>query len=231
MTITPSVGLPATPMAWRRQPAGAMARAAPSSSVCRVTILCRRSRLPGVRQPPRSCALAPGTLCAIPITKDLNGSRRQFGQRAWQRVFDAVPQLQQQLVGNQPLAALHYSDRYLRSPLTVVLIRALLGALADFPGGVVADTQCAIATSALQRNDTQEPRWLHHDWQDATDRRQVFEQIFDGLGKFALSEAWHAQLPHARELRLTWMDGAVWTMRLDQGVGYWRACNYREPRL
>ena len=172
---------------------------------------------------------APGTLFPIAITNELNGSSRQFGQRAWQRVLDAVPQLQKQLVGNQPLAAVHYSDRYLRSPLTVLLIRELIGALADYPGGLVANTRVAITTSALQRNDTQEPRWLYHDWRDATDRRQVFEQLFDALGQFIFYEKMHPQMPHARELRLTWADGMVWTLRLDQGVGYWRACNYPAP--
>jgi DEAD/DEAH box helicase domain-containing protein len=123
----------------------------------------------------------------------------------------------------------HYSDRYLRSPLTVLLIRELLGALADYPGGLVAGTRLAITTSQLQRNDTQESRWLHHDWRDATDRRQVSEKIFDSLGQFILYEKVYTQMAHARELRLSWSDGSVWTLRLDQGVGYWRACNYREP--
>ena len=95
-----------------------------------------------------------------------------------------MPQLKKRLGGNQPLAALHYSDRYLRSPLTVLLIRELSGALADYPGGLVASTQLAITTSQLQRNDTQESRWLYHDWRDATDRRQVFEKVFDSLGQF-----------------------------------------------
>jgi DEAD/DEAH box helicase domain-containing protein len=122
------------------------------------------------------------TLCALPIAAELNGSSRQFGQRAWQRVFDDVPELHKQLVGNQPLAELHYSDRYLRSPLTVLLLRELLGALATYPGGLVVSTRFAIATSQLQRNDTQEPRWLYHDWRDATDRRQAFEKVFEALG-------------------------------------------------
>jgi hypothetical protein len=78
----------------------------------------------------------------------------------------------------------------------------------------------------LQRNDTQEPRWLYHDWRDATDRRQVCEQLFDILGQFIFDEKMHPQMPHARELRLTWADGKSWILRLDQGVGYWRACNY-----
>jgi hypothetical protein len=170
-----------------------------------------------------------GMLLPIAITNELNGSRRQFGQRAWQRILEAEPPLQKRLVGKQPLAAVHYSDRYLRSPLTVLLMRELFGALAHYPGGLVANTQLAITTSVLQRNDTQEPRWLYHDWRDATDRRQVFEKLFDALGQFTLDEKVYAQLPHARELQLTWADGMVWTLRLDQGVGYWRVCNYPAP--
>ena len=100
-------------------------------------------------------------------------------------------ELHKRLVGTQPLAELHYSDRYLRSPLTVLLLRELLGALADYPGGLVASTCFTIATSQLQRNDTQEPRWLYHDWRDATDRRQVFEQIFETLGQFVFDEERH----------------------------------------
>lgn len=123
---------------------------------------------------------------------------------------------------------MHYSDRYLRSPLTVVLLRDLLGALAAYPGGLVASTRVAVATSQVQRNDTQEPRWLYHDWRDATDRRQVCAQIFEALGQCTFSEEASTQLPHARELRLTWMDGSMWTLRLDQGVGYWRTGNARE---
>ena len=113
--------------------------------------------------------------------------------------------------------------------VSLLLLRELLGALTDYQGGLVASTCLTVATSQVQRNDTQEPRWLHHDWRDAIDRRQVCEQIFDALGQFAFNEETYTQLPHARELRLTWTDGSVWTLRLDQGVGYWRACNSRAP--
>jgi hypothetical protein len=47
----------------------------------------------------RELRSAPDTLSAIAITTELNGSHRHFGQRAWQRVCEAVPQLHQRLVG------------------------------------------------------------------------------------------------------------------------------------
>jgi hypothetical protein len=179
--------------------------------------------------PTTELRMAPATLCAIPISTELNGPIRQFGQRAWQRIVQEVPQLHQQLIGPQPLAEVHYSDRYLRSPLTALLLRELLAALADYAGGLVTSTRCAITTSQVQRNDTQDPRWFYHDWRDATDRRQVFAQVFAVLGQFSFCEDVATHLPHVRELHLIWTDGIAWTLRLDQGMGYWRACNSREP--
>lgn len=142
--------------------------------------------------------------------------------------MDESPLLLKRFNGDQKLSAIHYSDRYLRSPLTLLLMRELLGALTVYPGGLTASTRLTITTSHLQCRDAQEPYRLHHDWLEATDRRQVFEKLFD-LGQFALDEKSHTQMPHARELRLIWPEDVVWTLRFDQGVGYWRARNYHEP--
>jgi hypothetical protein len=111
----------------------------------------------------------------------------------------------------------------------VLLLRELLAALANYAGGLVASTRCTITTSQVQRNDTQDPRWFYHDWRDATDRRQVFAQVFATFGQFSFFEDVSMHLPHAREFQLVWTDGIAWTLRLDQGMGYWRACNSREP--
>lgn len=171
----------------------------------------------------------PGALHAISITKELDGSRHQFGHRAWNLVFDKVPELKEQFGGNQPLVELHYSDRYLRSPLTVLLLRELLDTLTGYQGGIVANTQVFVATSQLQRNDTVEPWQFQHDWRDANDRGEVFKRIFEGLGRFEFFECSYRELPHARELRLVWSNSVVWTLRFEQGMGYWRAGNSREP--
>jgi hypothetical protein len=172
---------------------------------------------------------AAGTFHELSITTGFDGSHRQFGHRAWQYICKQFPRLQQQLAGDQPLIEVYYGDRYLRSPLTVLLLKELIGALANYPGGLATNTRVSIATSQLRRNDTLEPRWLYHDWRDATDRQQVFNGIFDGLGQFTFSEARYTDLSHARELRLTWNNGVIWTLRLDQGVGYWHTKCSCEP--
>ena len=173
----------------------------------------------------------PEAALSIAFTRELNGPSRQFGRQAWQRLFEKCPRLRDRLKGDQPLSAIQYSDRYLRSPLTLLLMRELLGELANYRGGLIADHTClSLTTSHLPRRDTYEqPCWLHHDWRDATDRRQVFERLFDGLGQFTLDVSSQTRMPHARELQLIWPDDTVWTLRLDQGVGYWRVRNSREP--
>ena len=173
----------------------------------------------------------PDALHEISIREELNGPHRQFGRQAAQLVFNKVPELRKRFEESQPLAELHYSDRYLRSPLTALLLREFMAALADarYPGGIVSNTRVSIATSQLWRNDTLDPSRIWDDWREANDRRRVFENVFEGLGQFEFSESSTRDLPHARELRLTWPDSVVWTLRFDQGMGYWQVHNSREP--
>jgi hypothetical protein len=51
----------------------------------------------------------------------------------------------------------------------------------------------------------------------------VFEAILNIKGVADLREDKKENLPHARELRLSWQDGTIWKLRLDQGMGYWRS--------
>ena len=139
----------------------------------------------------------PDALHEISIREELNGPHRQFGRQAAQLVFNKVPELRKRFEESQPLAELHYSDRYLRSPLTALLLREFMAALADarYPGGIVSNTRVSIATSQLWRNDTLDPSRIWDDWREANDRRRVFENVFEGLGQFEFSESSTRDLP------------------------------------
>lgn len=169
---------------------------------------------------------ADSKLAELRIGRELNVTLREFGPRAWQLILDQTPRLKERLQSGGTLAEASYSDRYLRSPLVLLLLREWLGALAEYPGVLGSNTRLAIATSRLERYDLNDPRWLHHDWRDSSDRKQVFEDLLNPLGRFTLTEKANSDLPHARELKLEWTDGAVWTIRLDQGLGYWRTASY-----
>ncbi len=161
---------------------------------------------------------APPGLIEWGIGSELDGASSTFGQRVWRQLGERVPELGRRLAAASPLAEIRYGDRYLRSPLALMLLRELLEALP----GRIADTRVLVATARLDVREGGEPRRLTHDWRYPDDRRAVFEALLGPLGAFALSEAESRELPHARTLELHWRDGACWRLRLDQGLGYWR---------
>lgn len=159
---------------------------------------------------------------SVSIIKQLNGSLQQFGKQAWELIFASVPELKKKGHQDLPLSSIKYNDRYLRSPLTLLLLHALLKQGVNH-FNAPSFVEITVATSKLPRNDMRDPIMLHHDWRDYTDRKFAFDSILGSLGKFTFDDIkLNADLPHARELHLAWQDGSICTIRLDQGVGYWR---------
>jgi hypothetical protein len=158
----------------------------------------------------------------LEITGELNGASLDFGQRAWDLILTRDTRLADRLRQARPLTSVTYSDRYLKSPLAAHLLHSMLLALGGYPGGADAETLIRLITEPVWRDDTREPSRVFHDWRDGQVRRELWEAFFSGLGRFELQEKPKAQIPHARALTLTWGDGAIWALRMDQGVGYWR---------
>jgi hypothetical protein len=156
-------------------------------------------------------------IAELRIANELNGPLATFGDRVWNHVRAQVPELDRFLQGNQ-LVEVRYSDRYLRSPLSVMLVLSLLRPLAAYGEGVRA----SVRTEIITRENPRPPVDVQHDWQLARDRTDVADQLFQ---LFFESHEWKEELkrdlPHARELELVRADGARWVVRLDQGVGYW----------
>lgn len=163
-----------------------------------------------------------GDLIEIRILRELDGDSQSFGERAWRLLSEKTPDLGQRLATSPFLTEICYSDRYLRSPLSLLLLYRLLDALTKFPGGIGISTQVRVITSQLERNDIRDSRLLFHDWREASDREAVCKALFASLGQFSFDQQSNQDLPHARELFLNWPDGSHWTCRLDQGLGYWR---------
>ena len=161
-------------------------------------------------------------LCELRILTELDGPSADFGHRAWLLISQQDRTLLARLHRAEPMTRIIYTDRYLKSPLAILLLHSLLAALHDFPGGVATTTHITVTTEALSRVDTREPYQLFHDWRDAQVRAEVIDGLFTDFGRFEFREMSKPSLPHARELRLEWSNGPGWAMRLDQGFGYWR---------
>lgn len=158
----------------------------------------------------------------IRITQGLDGPADRFGFRFWHLVRRKIPALADRLSGNLPIQALSYSDRYLNSPISVLLLERIISQLLDFPGGLSESSEIAINTAELGSSHGSWPRFWSHDWQSEHEREQVMTRVF---AKRPFSLALDIQpkhhTPHERFLRLDWGQGAQWEIRLDQGVGYW----------
>lgn len=167
------------------------------------------------------------------ITRELDGPSIDFGARAWALLEKHSPPFSKLLRRDKALQAIHYSDRYIRSPLAVVLLHSLLEKLADYPGGLdKGATAVKLFTANLERLNTESSRLLYHDWKDGEDRRIAVEKWFAGLtDRFDWREENNRDLPHARTLELVWSDRERWTVRLDQGVGYWGCSPHIRPEF
>jgi len=125
-----------------------------------------------------------------------------------------------------------YSDRYLRSPLAFLLLHSLLEGLVRYPGGLTPAAAVSIETAQLDRLGMETPRWLFHDWRDSGDRRQVVETWFaETWPILTWQEMRIRDLSHARELTLLWNESECWSVRLDQGFGYWGTASRIRPEF
>jgi DEAD/DEAH box helicase domain-containing protein len=173
---------------------------------------------------PSELQIVEANTIAISITSELNGSIQSFGDTAWELILEKAPELSSLLKGKQALTQISYSDRYLRSPETVVFLRAFMLGLKKIAVNFSVNSSFKINTCPIDLRNSNSPRFTEHDWRDAQDRKDVIEQIFQsGYGRFIFTEYKAYDLHHARVLNLAWDDGTQWEIRLDQGFGYWRS--------
>ena len=174
---------------------------------------------------------APG-LIALAITHELDGPSATFGERAWTLLERLSPDMAERLHTAAPLKSVRYTDRYLRSPLALLLLHSMLRGLARYSGGLTPMTEVRVETATLDRPGTEQPRRMFHDWRDGNDRQRVVKQWFqENWPTFAWHETTSRALPHARELALTWSDGKRWLVRLDQGFGCWGTASGTRPEF
>lgn len=155
------------------------------------------------------------------ISSEFDGPSLEFGRKAWDLICQQAHKLAAQLNGTMALQEVIYTDRYLRSPLALHLLHGLIDGLRKYSGGIDSTTYLELRTCELDFRDEKAASQIQHDWQDAGDRQQVAKSLFGGFSNFAWTENTRRHLPHARELRLSWRDGKTWSIRLDQGLGYW----------
>lgn len=165
----------------------------------------------------------------LEIRRELNGPFAEFGRRFWSYLAREHAGTQQLLKAenDQPLQ-IRYQDRYLFSPLSIALLFKVLEGLRDHLGEARwPPTDIEIVTLA-----NKEPKAavahghkrLWGDWSDMQLRDAVLKRLFEQSGlPLTLTSVDKKTAGHGRLLEVVWRSQATLTIRLDQGVSYWRA--------
>jgi hypothetical protein len=162
----------------------------------------------------------------VEILTECNGSLANFGTTFWRIVGAQHLPLQGHWRSGELLLSIRYCDRYLNSPLTMLLLAALLAGLRNQLADKWGDFSISIMSAPKKSDGNFQKRRVFSDWQGDDTRKAVFENYFAALG-MPCSLHIDAAVPHGRVLELSWQSGAVTRLRFDQGMGYW-SCSDRQ---
>lgn len=153
----------------------------------------------------------------LEITTELDGPVTTLNTRLAALIDSRLPELAQLLASDVPVAVA-YSDRYLKSPWSLML---LTGFLEVFQGGGLE----SLSIASLAVNSGQQSAVLSHDWLQPAEQKAVLGGwLHDRLGiePVITLERSGRDLLHGRAFTITWQSGRVSKIFLDQGMGYWR---------
>ena len=167
-----------------------------------------------------------GTVAILRIHKEIDGRIEGFGSRFWSQVDDHCAALKEQLERGGPLREVTYSDRYLTTPWALLLVRELALDLVRRER-VDSETTLRIFTRELRQDlrtlETQERYRTNGEMTVIENRCSHRPSTKAGAvyaGRVRSNSNWpRASLPRA-STRLG--NGTAWSLKLDQGVGYWR---------
>ena len=151
---------------------------------------------------------------ACSIVASADGTASGFGQRL-RRALEVQGGDLLRNIADGGLKEIIYTDRYVFSPLSALLMAELVGAFVrNVPATIVVRTR--MASKSVHAT----PPWqVQHDWTTQSDRVAVLHKLltrFSEKARVNLDDT----TPHRRTLVLKSETGAI-ELTLDQGVGPW----------
>jgi DEAD/DEAH box helicase domain-containing protein len=177
-----------------------------------------------------SAEIRPQVLAAgdreIVLHHQVDGPLQGFGKRLWQVIADEHHgTLQQVQNSGEDVVAITYSDRYLFTPLSVALLVDLVSRLKEIVGQARwDDPELTITTTAVRSSgESRVFNRVFADWPDLSVRNAVARGAFEYLGiRTTVLVPNKFSVQHGRVLEVRFSDGKTLSVRLDQGVSYWR---------
>ena len=154
----------------------------------------------------------------VEIAESADGPVSGFGWRLRRALEAQAGDLLRGVLGKD-LKEIIYTDRYVFSPLTALLVTELVGAFARG-----ASPGILLRTREASRSSHATPPWqVQHDWTTRSDRVGVLKGLLARVCGQACVEL-DDKTPHRRTLVLKSQTDAI-ELTLDQGVGSWQPVN------
>jgi DEAD/DEAH box helicase domain-containing protein len=153
---------------------------------------------------------------AVEITTECNGKINGFGLRFWQHLSHKVEALSEALL-SETIESVHYSDRYLQSPWSLILLGEIIN-------GLTQEQQPKLIIDTLFNYKERTGQFIFHDWDEQAEMDEVYKTWFNVGVKTPCTINVHKDrkdIAHRRELKITFISGKQFSIRFDQGVGYW----------
>lgn len=162
----------------------------------------------------------------IVVHHEIDGPLQGFGTKFWKIVakehHGAMAQIEE---SNSDVVSISYNDRYLFSPLSLALLVDLISRLKEVVGQARWDNPGITVTTTDVRGSggNQSYNKIFSDWPDLTVRDAVAKGAFEYLGmRTQILVPSKFSVQHGRVLEVKFSDEKVLSVRMDQGVSYWR---------
>lgn len=166
----------------------------------------------------------------IEIFHELDGPLQGFGKRFWTHLVEKSPEVGGLISNsNADINSVEYHDRYLFTPLAVALLTDLIVGLRDSVGINRWDRPAIkVTTTSETTTKYMSGRFAWDNWPDLAVRDSAIQSAFEYNGMEGIVKSVDKlKSRHGRVLTVTFLSGQILTVRLDQGVSYWRAVSSR----
>ena len=155
---------------------------------------------------------------SIEVDTEFNGPFNKFGEKFWKHLFKDEQLIK--FVAANHLSSIHYSDRYIQSPQSMLFITEIIGSLCQ----VKNEVEFITIETLFHKKDFL-GHYLNHDWQDHDDFVKAYTVWIEHKTNKKSEFICHTQrsdIAHRRKLTLEFDSGEKLIIKLDQGVGYWK---------
>lgn len=156
----------------------------------------------------------------VELTTECNGSLVQFGDKLWDLLLNNSDSLQSSINGSSELRSLNYSDCYISSPWSLMLLAEIIDSLKKKLGSNWVNPELSLTTS--EKTPSPNAKGLYSEWHSNQSKSGVIKEYFNQMDELInISIKRMKDIPHGRRFTLTWEDGTVSFIRFDHGFGCW----------